>query len=66
MPGQGGAGERRGELRILVQGTQALARALPANVEDVGEDAPQRPLEGSGRDERLRMVGKDAPSVRDR
>lgn len=26
------------ELRILVQGAQALARALPANVEDVGED----------------------------
>lgn len=49
------------ELRILVQGAQALARALPANVEDVDEDAPQRPLEASGRDERPQMGKKDCP-----
>lgn len=46
------------ELRILVQGAQALARALSANV----EVAPETHAEASGRDERARMAD-DAPST---
>jgi len=40
------------ELRILVQGAQALARALPANVEDASETH----TEAAGRDEASRMA----------
>lgn len=40
------------ELRILVQGAQALARALPANV----EDAPETHAEPSRGDEASRMA----------
>ncbi len=46
------------ELRILVQGAQALARALPANVEDV----PETHVEALGRDEASRMAD-DTSSV---
>jgi len=45
------------ERPLLVQGAQALARALPANVEDAAETHP----EASGYDERPRMGEKDAP-----
>lgn len=46
------------ELRILVQGAQALARALPANVEDV----PETHAEALERDESSRMAD-DTSSV---